>query len=152
MTTNPLAAVKAAVYARLVALYPSAQVSYGTPGDPYSGDQVVVTDATVDVAYGPYSRQQHDVKLQVIFSCWRDGDATQQQVATEAALALLDSFDAFLRSAGTDPFALRPSLQQVQWAKLGSYTLEEEAVNDPESQAFGRLSNVITTLEISVRP
>lgn len=153
--TAPLTAVKNAVVAKLTALYPNAQVSYGEPGQLWSQDLIYVTDAIVEVAYGPFGRQQHDINLDVTFSSFQFGDESAQQTATEGALAMQDGLDAFLRANGTDPFGLKAlGLQQVEWAKLARYVLEETAntVNTPDGEGVGRQADVRTTIQINVRP
>lgn len=149
MTTQPVAGVKSAVVTTLAGLLPNAQVNYGVPSAAYNNDQVIVGDARAVISYPTFNHQQHDVDLEIGFSCWREGDSTQQQVATEAALALFELFVAYLRATPTNPFGLT-DLITVGRVVCVDYSVQETAM--AEEATYGHLTTVATTLRISVRP
>jgi hypothetical protein len=150
VTTQPLVALKAAVVTSLTSLLPACQITYGMPTDTYSDDQVIVGDAQVQVSYPTFNRQEHDIDLDITFSSWRAGDATQQQTATEAAMTNYEALVAYLRSTPTNPFGLGTGLQVVQRTLCTSYSLEETLVAD--EALYGRLATVTTTLHTCIRP
>jgi hypothetical protein len=150
VTAQPVVALKTAVVASLTSLLTNCQVTYGMPTDTYSDDQVIVGDAQVQVSYPTFNRQEHEIDLEIIFSSWRAGDATQQQTATEAALANYEALVAYLRSTSTNPFGLGTGLQVVQRTLFTSYSLEETAVAD--EALYGRLATVTATLHTCIRP
>jgi hypothetical protein len=103
VTTQPLVALKTAVVTSLTSLLTNCQITYGMPTDTYSDDQVIVGDAQVQVSYPTFNRQEHDIDLDITFSSWRAGDATQQQTATEAAMTNYEALVAYLRSTLDQP-------------------------------------------------
>jgi hypothetical protein len=150
VTTQPVVALKAAVVTTLQALLPNVQVNYGIPTDTNNDDQVVVGDARVTVEYPTLTRTEHDIELDLMFSSWRAGDYTEQQVATEAVLAIYETFTAWLRSNQGNPFGLGNGLLVVNRTLCTSYTLAESS--SPDEDAAGRLATVTTTLRTSIRP
>lgn len=150
MTTQPVVALKSAVVAQLQTLLPGSQVSYGMPGDTYNDDQIVVGDARVTVTYPTLTRSEHAVELDLLFSSWRAGDNTEQQIATEAALGAYETFTAWLRANQGNPFGLPVALLVVNRTLCTGYTLTETASADEASA--GRLATVTATLQTSIRP
>lgn len=143
-TTSPLLAVKAALTTVLAALYgATAQVTYGDPTAAQLDDQVLLSDARVSIERVTSVHFEHTIELDVLYDSWRFGAAEQQQVATEAALALLELLADYLDSSDrTLGGACRHSM-------LSSYELME--TEDPDDAATGRRAVVKATVTAYVR-
>jgi hypothetical protein len=150
VTAQPVVALKTALVSALQSLLPNLQVNYGVPGGTSNDDQIVVGDARVTVTYPTLTRTEHDIELDLLFSSWREGDSTQQQTATEAALGAYETFTAWLRANQGNPFGLGDGLLVVNRTLCTSYTLTE--TTSPDEAEGGRLANVTTTLRTSIRP
>lgn len=142
----PVVAVKAALNALLGQLYPNADTSYGLPRDVQTTQVVYLGNATVQITQptmgGPRRSREHSIDLDVVLSAYSfDGD---QQAATEAALAMLDQLDNYLRTRGNETLggACRDS-----W--VSSYDLEENP--DDEAAGSARRADITATVTASVR-
>lgn len=145
---SPVLAVKAALKDVLASLYPNADTSYGEPGQVQTNDVVFAGNASVNVTQptmgGAKRSREHEIQLDVVFSCFRWGGAEVQQDASEAALALMTQLDDYLRTRGNETLS---GACRDCW--VSSYELDENP--DDSESGEGRRADVTATVTVYVR-
>ena len=142
-------AVKAALCGTVLPiLFPAPiQVTYGVPG-PFEGDDLVSVGAARvqcdDPVMSSARRVEETVELSILLSSWRAGGPQAQQLATEAAYAMLSTLRDHFRTAPNETIG-----GTCRTARVTSHELWED--DDPEAIANGRLSQIEVVLTISAR-
>lgn len=145
MATAPVLAVKAALYSVCQSLYPetTVDVAYGEPGAINGSDIVLVRDARVSVSRPVVQRFEHEVAIDVVFDSFRFGGPEQQQIATEAANALMQRLADYLDGSN------RLLGGACRHSYLSDYQVEEG--DDPDAQIKGRRCVLTATVTAYVR-
>lgn len=144
--------VKAALVATCRSLYPApVLVSYGTPGSYQPNDLVVVMSSRTEPVVGPMSparRRDEVVETVVLFSVYRPGDETQQQVATERAFELLDVLQDYLRTSPNETLG-----GACREARVTEHELTETTSTNPQNPKLvtGRQSVVAAVVRTVTR-
>lgn len=141
--------VKAALVSTLTTLYDgeNVHVSYGIPGTYQPDDLVAVMGSRTVNNRGPMSTgrlRDETVETIVLFSCQRNGDYTQQQVATERAFELLDMLQDYLRTGSQ--ITLTDTTRE---ARVTEHELDEVVAQNQQGAVIGRraiVAAVITTV------
>ena len=151
MPASTVAAVKAALLVQVAALLaantnPPVQVRYGPRGPLTRADLVSIGNVVGQVnlaTLGPTRRRDEDYVVTITISCSRPG-ADTQQAATEAALALYEQIEAYLRGLTAENLGV-PAVAWARWE--GDFSVDESA--DPDVQAVA--ANTTVTLPVTVK-
>lgn len=124
-------AVKSALVTVCRTLWPDpVKVTYGPIGIDEPDDTVEILDVSFaegEPRLGTLRRRWHDFTLTGRLATYRGGGEEAQLVATEAALDMLAELADYLQDSGTSPSTQTSLGNVVQWARLSSFDVTEEA-------------------------
>lgn len=150
-----MSSVASAVYAVKNGLYEAAQtvfasdeivVSFGLPSDKSFPDQVYVGAMRSDQEPGPLGPRRarnEDVFVTVEFDFWRAGEAEDDKVVTDAAMAALNKLEEHVRVTDTKLGGV------CEWCFLES--VESEGVTPLQVVAAGRQATISAVFRAYVR-
>ena len=148
MSTSSAATLKAALYSVCQTLYANSEVfvSYGHPGTVNVNDIVSIGRVSGRQDYAtmsPSRSREEELTLEVMYSVFRGGDMSQEQVAVERAYALLAQLETYCRTTDTTLGGV------VRWCMLTDHSCESSA--DPDIVTVGRIAELTATFTAHVR-
>jgi len=125
------AAAKAALVTVCTTLWPDpVVVFYGPCGTDEPDDYAEILDVSFtegEPRLSPLRKRWHDFTITGRLSVYRGGGTEIQQTVTERATTLLDQLGDYLQDSGTSPSTQTSLGNVVQWARLSSFDITEEA-------------------------
>jgi hypothetical protein len=153
VTGSSAPTVKAALFTELETLFPDPiQVAYGDPGSDVQNQIVSVGTMRADLAMAnmgrrPLRSRDETLQIDVLFSVFSGGvDIEAQQLATEAAYALLGTFMDWVATVGNETVA-----GSCRNAWVASHSLEEAVATNDANDPIGRLATVTAVLTTEAR-
>jgi hypothetical protein len=141
MSTSAAKDLKAALYAACQSLYAApVQVAFGHPGLNLEDDVVSVGrvwSSQEMATMGAGRARDEELWCDVTFSCYRGGGVEAEQIASDAAFALLASLETYCRLTDTTLGGV------MRWTALADLTCEGST--DPEVLAAGRVVEIVAT-------
>lgn len=146
MADPTAAAIKSALVAKCVTLFPAAQVTWGAPSSYLADDIIAVQDisATYEMASMGSARSRREAyTVTVTISVYRGGD--DQSAVTLAALGYLEDLETGLRADQT------LGVTGVWSIILGGFDLAEELSTDQTGAVLGRVCEVSCSVNVQAR-
>jgi len=150
--TTAIAAYKDALYSLCQTLWPVASstvlVSYGNPGMNQPPDIVAIMDVTSDqviATLGNLRQREETLTCKIIVSCFRAGNADNDKVPFDAAVALLAMIENSVRPTTGDT-TLGGTVRECFMT-----TVVSTAAADPQLLAMGRTVELEATFTAHVR-